>query len=157
MSVHYSIETISSDKDTNFTAALAQNAIENESLSFPSDYSTVNIIKLKINSIAVQADFTNTATTLDFEVVFWNTDGYSNADLDTDGYIASVLFSNSDARQIAGTGQYYYESENSFKSPIYYEDADGTGELHVGLVNRSATTFHADDTIKLSFVVEPIL
>jgi hypothetical protein len=64
MSVHYSIETISSDKDTNFTAALAQNAIENESLSFPSDYSTVNINKLKINSIAVQADFTNTGAHL---------------------------------------------------------------------------------------------
>ena len=157
MSVHYSIETISSDKDSNFTGALVQNAIENESISFPSDYSTVRVDKLRINSIAIQADFSNTTTALDLEVVFWNTDGYSNTDLDLDGHITSVLFSSSDARQIAGAGQYYYESENSFKSPIYYEDKDRTSELHVGLVNRSSTTFHADDTIKLSFVVEPIL
>tara|TARA_Y100000310_G_scaffold236502_1_gene239688 strand:+ start:7320 stop:7793 length:474 start_codon:yes stop_codon:yes gene_type:complete len=157
MSVTYTVETIVSDKDTHFTGALTQNAIENESLDFPADWSQAQIQKMMITGVSAQAIFTNTTTTLDFEVFLWNTKDFANTDLDVDGYVASFILAATDARQIAGTGQYYYESQSDFKLPIDYQDTDSSGKLHVGLVNRSATTFHADDSIKLIFTAEPVL
>ncbi len=149
----YTIEAIDSDKDTHFTGALAQDAIENENISFPSDFSTAQMQKLKIHQISIQSD-----QALDWDLILWSDDGFADtSDIDSDPHIIAETFLASDAVQIAGANQTYYRYNPV--TPILYIDKDNSGELHVGLINRSVTAKNAGATgeVKVRFMVEPIL
>lgn len=118
------------------------------------------VSKDNVDCVSLVADFTNTTSALDFEVFIWKSATYDGTNLlpAADNFITSIFFQGTDARQIGGAGLYYYENEADFKLPIDYQDADNGSQLHVGLVNRDgATTFHADDSIKIVFTVEPML
>ncbi len=149
----YTIEAINSDKDTHFTGALAQNAIENENIAFPSDFSTAQIQKLLINKISLQSD-----QALNWDLILWSDDGFADtSDMDSDAHIIKGEFLASNSYQIAGANQYYYDYEPV--NPIPYIDQDNSGELHVGLINRSITAKIAGATgeVKIRFMVEPVL
>jgi len=145
------IEKIRSDKDTHFSGALAQNAIELENLSFPADWGTVGIQECVIEGITIQAD-----QNLEWDVFIWATDGHSDTDLDLDKFIDFTNFATTDGKQIAGAGQYYYSSPSNLSIP--YRDDDKTSELHVGLVNKSATAKNAGATgeVVVEFHVRPV-
>lgn len=121
-----------SDKDTHFTGALAQNAIENESINMPTDWQTAGKQKITISEINLQAD-----EDLDMELVLWSSSSYSNTDLDLDKMITRISFTAATAEQIAGAGQYYYE--NPLVQSIEYIDEDNTSKVHIGLVCRDAS------------------
>ncbi len=148
----YTITTIDSDKDTDFRDSLAQNAIEYESLDFPSDFSTTQIQKLLIRQVTLQSD-----QALNWDLMIWSDSGGADTDMDVDSHITTITLLASNAVTIAGTGQSYYDYELS--SPISYTDKDNSGKLHVGLVNRSATAKNAGGTgeVKVRFMVEPVL
>ena len=149
----YTIEAIDSDKDTHFTGALAQNAIENENISFPTDFSLPQINKIAIHQISIQSD-----QALNWDLILWSGDGFANTtDIDSDAHIVNNSFLASEATQIAGSNQSYYNYNPV--TPILYIDKDNSGELHVGLINRSITAKIAGATgeIKVRFMVEPIL
>lgn len=149
------IEILNSDKDTHFTGALAQNAIENESINFPAEWRTARIHKCKIHSISIQSD-----QALDWDVVFWSGSEYANTDLDVDTMIlygTSPMFATGDGIQIAGAGQYYYPPYQP-TNPILYSDEDNNGKLHCGLINRNAVAKNAGATgeVKVTFTISPI-
>lgn len=149
----YTIEAIESDKDDHFSTTLAQNAIDYEDLAFPTDFSTTQMQKLLIHQISVMSD-----QALNWDITLWSDDGRADtSDIDSDAHIITISFLASDATQVAGANQYYYKYEPV--QPIFYEDKDNSGELHVGLINRSVTAKDAIATsgFRVKFRVEPVL
>lgn len=129
MAWQYKIRT---DKDTHFAGAIAQNASEEENIVLPVGIQGINGNgEIIIRSIMLQAD-----QNLSWELMFWATDGFANADLDLDTFISRWTFAVADGVQIGATAQYYYYIEGL---DIPVRDEDSTGELHISLVNRSAT------------------
>lgn len=141
------IAPIRTDKDSHFTTELVQGAMETENISMSADMATIDIDRLLITGLLLQA-----SRNLEYGVIFWPTDGFDDTDLDLDKSLGYVNFAKSDGKQVAGANQYYYPSENL---KIYYRDEDQTNEIHVGLVNRSSTTKQAGDTIKMTFFAVP--
>lgn len=127
-----SLRYFSSDKDSHFTGALIQNAIENESINFPADWRTCAKQKCIISELSLQSD-----QNLDWELILWSTSDYSDTDLDLDKIIARISMPMSSAERVAGSGQYYYK--NPLEQSIGYVDEDNDGKLHIGLVNRDIT------------------
>lgn len=129
---------VKSDKDTHFTGALAQNAHEEESLQLHARRNRCVIL-----DVTVLSD-----QNLAWDVYFWSTDAFDNADLDLDSAIGKVSFVVADGEQIGGTGAYRYHA-NGLAIP--YNDEDETGELHVSVVNRSGTSKNAGATGEVVF------
>jgi hypothetical protein len=78
---------------------------------------------------------TESMQNLDWEWQLYNKDTFEDVDLDLDAYDGSVYLDSLGGKQLAGANQYYYDS-GPIDQP--YEDLDGTFELHIKLVNRSA-------------------
>ena len=121
------------DKDTHFTGSIAQNAKEDENVTgLPSN-------KIRITGLALQSD-----QQLNYRVIFWTKDTFDDTDLDPDTFCGELQVPLvSSGFQIAGAGQYYLDLRGL---DIDYEDDDGTQELHVSLMNLSATAKNAGAT-----------
>lgn len=135
--------TIRSDKDDHFTGAIAQNAVEEESLT------GLIANKVRITGIVILSD-----QQLDYRVAFYSTDGFANADLDLDTLINEVeLDLISYGWRIAGTGKYQMIITGL---DVDYIDDDATNELHVALQNLSSTskTAGSDGEVILRFIYE---
>lgn len=125
VSLSQKFHTLRSDKDTHFTGAIAQNAMEDENLT------GLLSNKMRITGINLQAD-----ENLDFRVIFWKTDGFENADLDLDRFCGEVQVDlPTNGYRIAGANQYYLDVRGL---DIDYEDEDASNELHVSLMCLSA-------------------
>lgn len=122
---------IVSDKDTHFAGALADNAIENESISMPTDWGTSGIQKCIISELSFQAD-----ENLDWELIFWSDGDYNSTDLDLSKIVTRISIPETSSDRIAGSNQFYYE--NPLVQSIEYVDKDNTSKIHVGLICRSA-------------------
>lgn len=162
MNCTYTTERIVSDKDTHFTGDIAQNAMEVESIDFPTDWATCGIQKIRITNVTLVSDMPAGAP-LNWDVIFWATSDAAHAsDIDSDDFIQMLEFEEVDARESpGGTDIFYYKSQEDIQLPIDYVDKDNTSKLHVGLVNRSVTTFDPTapgvDRVKIIVVAEPIL
>ncbi len=146
------IDYIASDKDSHFTGSLAQNAMEVESLLFPSRWRDIDISECVIEGISIQAD-----QNLEFDVIVFSKASADDTDIDLDAFIDFFNFPVTGGKQIAGAGQFYYASPaNNVAVP--YLDKDNTGKLHVGLVNRSASAKNAGATgeVKITFFLRPV-
>ena len=118
--------TIRTDKDTHFSGAIAQNAKEDENLT-----GLLNN-KCRITGVSLQSD-----QALDYRVIFWKTDGFDDTDLDDDTFCGEVEVDLPFyGYQIGGANQYYLDVRGL---EIDYEDEDASNELHVSLMNLSAT------------------
>lgn len=146
------IEIVVSDKDSHFTGGIAQNAMETESISFPSDWGVLGLNECIVESVSIQAD-----QNLEWDVYIWEGSEFNNADIDLDTFLDYFNFPTTSGKQIGATAQFYYASvANNVAIP--YRDKDKTSKLHVGLVNRSATAKNAGATgeITIKFNVRPI-
>ena len=140
------ITHIDSDKDTHFTTAIAQNAIETEDLTDLTDN------KITITGIAFQAK-----EALNYRLWVFDTDGFADTDLDVDQFNEYVDFDlSTNQGRIAGAGQYYFAQTGL---SIDYEDEDATKELHIALQNLSAAskTAGADGAVKMKVSYKPRL
>jgi len=146
-------ENIDSDKDVHFVGALAQNAGEEANISFPANWVTLNVQKVKVLNISVLSD-----QPLDWELQFYAKDTQADTDADVDSFITSMFFDTTDSKQIGGSGLYSYDA-NPAHLPFVYDDQDRTSELHLTLVNRNATakTAGATGEVKVRIYVEPIV
>jgi len=122
-----------SDKDVNFTGALATNAIEQE------DITGLSSNKIVIRRVTIQSD-----QNLNYVLMFWATDGNVDTDLDLDFFLGEIEISPAMYRRIAGANQYY--ADIALPEGFQYQDDDGTRELHVGLLNLDATSKNAGAT-----------
>lgn len=124
---------IRSDKDSHFTGAIAQYAKEDENLT------GLLANKVRITGVAIQAD-----QNLSFRVILWSKDTADDTDLDVDEYCGEVsLDLSTNGFRIAGAGQYYLDMRGL---EIDYEDDDESKELHVSLMNLSASAKNAGAT-----------
>ena len=129
-----------SNKDTHFTGALATDAMELESFDVQSP--------TKIIRVTLWAD-----QQLDWDVMFFSSSGADDTDADLDTMIDWVEFTSSDGKQIAGAGLYRYSVSGldlRFKST----DARDSKQVHIGLINRNATSKNAGATGEVVVEVE---
>jgi len=137
-------DTVTSDKDVNFTGAIAQNAKEDENLT------GLLSNKIRVVGVSVQSD-----QSLHYKVLLWSKDSFDDTNLDLDAFCGEIDCDfTSYGFQIGGAGQYYLDIRGV---DIDYEDEDSTNELHVSLLNQSATSKNAGSTgeIKLTVYYEP--
>ena len=119
--------TIRSAK-ANYAGACVQNAFL--------DPTGNGLTGLAANKIRIKRIKTESVQNLDWEWQVYNKDTFEDtADMDIDAFCGSIYLDSLGARQLAGANQYYYDSG---PLDIPYEDLDGTFELHIKLVNRSA-------------------
>lgn len=140
---------VRTDKDVHFTGAIAQNAEEEENIVLPGSCGG-NAARVIVRAIAIVAD-----QDLDWELWFWGTDLFDEADLDNDKFLGKAVFAAAEGTQIGGAGTFYSYKEGL---AIPLADYDGTGEMHVSLVNRNVTGKNAGATgeIVVLFWVEPM-
>jgi len=143
---------ISTDEDLHFTTELVTNAIETENIS--NGYITTwPNCECNILSLAAIAD-----QKLALEFAFFGTDGFTDADPDLDTFLWNHTFYASSFLQIAGAG--LYRASLTGITDAFYRDADGTGEFHIALINRDATTKAteaATGAVRLRLAVQRIL
>ena len=146
-------EFIDTDKDTHFTGAIAQNAVEEENIGMPANWATLQIQKAIISNITIESD-----QNLDWEVQFFL-------------MIRRVILmpmlirrllrfaSASDGKQVGDVGLWRYDANPAHKEGPEYEDRDRTSEWHIALANRSVTAKAAGATgeVVVRFRATPII
>ena len=140
---------VRSDKDTDFTTEIVQNAGDPENLVLPGALSGVGgNARIRIKNLAILS-----IENLAWEVWLFANDLFQESNLDADRFLGFWTFAAADAKRIAATGTYYYYVEDL---DIPYVDLDNTSELHVMLVNRSAAakTAGAAGYVVLDFAAE---
>lgn len=125
------IDTVRSDKDTHFTGALIQNAVEHENLDLPDDLATLEADEFIVESIIVQSK-----ENLEWDVYLFANASNTNTDYDLDTFVDQTNFTVASGKRIAGANQYYYPTP-VMGIPYKITDPE-TGKIHVALVNRSA-------------------
>ena len=114
--------TVRSDKDVQFTGALAQNAMELES------FGVLPTPKALITRITVLSD-----ENLSWRVIFFGSSAADDTDADLDTTIEWFDLTDTNGFQIAGAGLYRYAV-----SGLEFRYAPEGQQLHIGLMNLSA-------------------
>lgn len=128
---------IVTDKDAEFTTALAQYEVEGEDLTgLPSN-------KIRIKSIAVESD-----QDLAYRLYIYRNDDGVKTGLDLNGLVEWFDIEATDWKQIKNTAQYVYATTGL---DIPYEDADLSKELHLILENLDASGKNAGATGEIVF------
>lgn len=142
---------IDSDKDTHFTGAIAQNAMELEAIDLPADWQTAKIREIVIEGISIQAD-----QNLEWDVFIFSKSTAEDADIDLDAFVDYTNYPTTSGKQIAGAGQFYYATADM---EIPYVNLDHESKIIIGLVNRSATGKNAGATgeVKIRVAARPVL
>lgn len=141
---------IRTDKDSHFTGAIAQFAAEEENIGFPTDWATVGIQKVQIESLTLISD-----QALSYDIQFYSKDTFANTDIDSDKFVKTFKFVQGDGIQRAGANQYYYDiSPDSL--PYTYIDEDNSSEFHIALINRSATAKNAGATGEVTLIINAV-
>lgn len=141
-----SIVRVRSDKDTDFTGAIAQNAQESENLVPPAALGAGGPCRSRLHSISIISK-----ENLDWELWFFSTDDFATnnaADIDQVGFLGKWAFIAADATRIAATGAYFYYIDGldiAYHCTDFDEHATlvagakrPQGQVHVMLINRSA-------------------
>lgn len=141
---------VTTDKDTDFTGALAQNAAATANLAVPQLPSDA---QCRLKNIAIISD-----QQLAWEIWLWATTSFNTGITDLDALypFGRWSFDSSSGVQIAGTGPYYYYIDGL---DVPYMDSAKLSQLHVMLVNRSAASKSAGAAgeIVVKFCLEPTL
>lgn len=132
-------QPIRSDKDTEFTLALIQNAFEDENLT------GLNGNTGRIRSLVILSD-----QQLAWEVAFYSSDTFRDADADLDTFLDSFAFRAGNGAQDAGAGLFRYAVTGL---DVPYVDDDASNELHVSLINRDAVAKNAGATGEIVILV----
>jgi hypothetical protein len=145
------IATLKTDSATYFTGAIVQNAVAYADIPLPGALEGIGgraRVRLKMISIISKE-------ALDWELMLFNKDTHATSSVDTDSFCGRWSFVSAMAVRIAGAGLYYYYIDGL---DVPYTDADGTGELHLGLINRSAAskTAGANGAISVSLTFEEL-
>ena len=137
------VRFLDSEVTKHFTTELATNAGESE-----------DIDGLVCNGIVINTVIIQSKENRDWDLYFYRTTGQDDTDLDLDKFVEMVHFDAEFGKQIAGSGQFYY---NWSSLNIPYKDDDMLCKLHLKLVNRSTASKSADaaGVVKVSIVYEP--
>jgi hypothetical protein len=149
--MHYpnGLVEVRSDKDLHFTGSLATNAAEAEDIVLPPACGG-SAARAVVRAVTIQAK-----EDLDWELWFWASASYTNADMDLDYFLGKVVFSAAEGTQIGATG-FFTCYKGNLDVPIV--DRDNTQTIHVKLVNRNAAskTAGTNGQVVVSLWLEPI-
>jgi len=143
---------VTTDKDTHFTGAIAQNAVARENIPMPQAIAAGLRSRSRLKSITLLSD-----QNLDWEIwLFSRSTTPLPTDVDANPFIGRWRFDIGDGVQISAAGPYYYYIDGL---DVPYEDADEKGELHLGLVPRTAggKSAGAAGEVSIRCVLEPSL
>ena len=126
------VSFIRTAKGTHFTTEITQNNMETE-----------NITGLETNRLIIEAVTIQSDQNLQWELFLWGKDTLDETDHDADYFQCRIKFATTDGAQIGAANQYYYYKGDL---KLVYMDLDKSQELHVALVNRSATAKNAGAT-----------
>lgn len=138
---------VRSDKDTHFTTALAQNAMDVESLTIPDVRTTLTFMIRHMTFLSDQD--------LDFDIYIWSTEAAEDTDLDADRFVCKVPMDTSISFRLNNTGVYYHQV---LDLEIPYRDQNPEAgdapkpKLYVGLANRDVTSKNAGATGEVVFM-----
>ena len=130
--------TIRSVSTVDFTAACVQNAGIAANLTLPLPLAHLGgglLILRRFSIVSVQ--------NLAWEGWVFGKSTGATGNCDTERFLGKWTFAASDGSQMAGAGLYHYTKDGLI---IPYQDAGGTGQLHLYLVNLSATAKNAGVT-----------
>lgn len=168
-----SIIRVRTDKDSDFILGIAQNASDTANIADPGSLGAS--CRSIIRGISILSD-----QNLAWELKFFNTNRFNTdaADLDQVPFIGGWGFQAADGTQIAATGPYYYYIDGLY-IPYHCTDFDypsaangnkghgkivngvatPQGQIHMMLINRSATAKNAGATgeIVITLHMEPSL
>ena len=124
---------------------------------------TANITSVGYNELSVRNISISSSQNLAWEVFLFSKDTFNTASVDTDTCIGRIAFDAADGVQFGGAGNYFYSSmESTFNSGgnvgVPYMDEDNSKELHIGLVNRTATVKQSGtySPVAITFLVEGV-
>ena len=165
------IQRVRTDKDVQFIAAIAQNAADTANVVPPQSLGAGGHCRSIIRGMSIVSD-----QQLAWEVQFYsqNTFNTNAADLDQVPFLGKWGFQAADGTQIAGAGPYLYYIDGLY-IPYHCTDFDYSangvaghgkiingvaqpeGQIHIMLVNRSATGKNAGATgeIVIQLYCEP--
>jgi hypothetical protein len=162
MSVRYTTERFASNTTDHFTTDIATNAIDIESIPFPTDWATCQFQKIMITGITMVHD-NPTQAAYDWEVGLWATAAGAHAsNIDSESLIQIFTFDAANAVESpTGADIFWYETNADMNMPVDYVDNDNTSKVHVSLTNRGAATYDPTaagvDRVKIIFQAEPVL
>ena len=126
------IYRIVTDSASEFTGAIAQNAMETEAFAIP-QAGLVGMngqVELTAVGLAIVSK-----ENLSWELNFWADSNFDEATPNADKYLGRYGFVAGDGVQVAGAGLWRYYIDG-LELPLW--DLDKDGKLFLGLVNRSA-------------------
>ena len=152
--MNYTIEAVKSNV---ITGLVAQNAGTSFNVSFPEGWSNAQISKIKIHNVSVTAELSTTGD-MGFDLNLFGKDTYQTTGLVTtdEDFMGNISFEIRESETITGSSLIRYTKDFA-DSPILYQDLDNTGEIHITLVVRTATSFAAADSLTVTFMVSPVL
>lgn len=147
-----SIVRVRTDKDVDFTGALAQNASATANLVPPMAIAAGGHCRARLHSIAIVSD-----QQLAWELMLFSTNSFAtSSDLDQVGFLGKWAFIEADGVQIAGAGPFLYYIDGldiAYKCTDFDDHSTfiagakiPAGQVHLMLVNRSVTGKNAGAT-----------
>lgn len=150
--------TIEAMKSDIITGLVAQDDGKNINVSYPEGWGTAQIQKIKIHNVSVTAELSTTGD-MAFDINLFGKDTHEDTGLVTtaEDFMGMIRFVVGDSETIDTGGASFRYTKDFSDNPILYQDLDNSGELHITIVPRTATSFAAADSITITFMVEPIL
>jgi len=145
------IRYVDSVETSHFTGALIEDAIELESLDFPSDWGVIGLGECVIESATIQSK-----QNLDWDLWIFSSSSGNATTLSDDGFVDGFHFPREAGFRIAGANQYYYSSPSNHLAVPYF-DEDRSSRVHIALINRSAVAKLAGVTgeVRVRLMVRP--
>lgn len=155
---------VRTDPATQFTGALAQNAVATLNITRPPTTGMAagyldpglgagNTVRSILRSVLIAS-----VENLAWEIWLWGKDTFNASTTNPAGEFpwGKKVFATGDAVRFAGAGLYYYYADGLY---IPYQDLDQTGEIHLMLVNRSAASksANANGAVLIQLNLEPCL
>jgi hypothetical protein len=153
---------VRTDPATQFTEAIAQNAMAELTLTMPQAGDVAGAgfvdgglaaggsVRSRIKSIIITS-----VESLDWVVWLWGNDTFADANPANAQLLGFAALAAASAKRIAATGLYYYVLTGL---DIVYEDLMGAGQIYLGLQPTSAgKSVGAAGSVVVQLVVEPTL
>lgn len=121
-------------KGVDFTGAIATNAVAYSDLVLPGCLRGINgNSRVRIKGITIESK-----ENLSWEIWLFGSNTHQvTSDLDVDYFRGFWSFDAGDAKQIAAANQFCYYIDGL---DVPYHDIDNSGQMHIGLVNRSVAS-----------------
>lgn len=141
------VVNVRSNKDANFTEAIAAGGEERENIVAPQALAAGLDMRSRLRTIRIIS-----LDNLAWEVWLWSKDSFSDPDYNKNSFLGFWSFGAGDARQVGGSGVYYYYIDGL---DVDYRDESFQGKIHCAIINRSVSAKTVGPNLVLELGLEP--